>query len=109
MALLTECYEASLHLLAHTVHGLDPQSVQSFIDSDDYRSNPNQKYDERPSQEELLELRREAEHWFSDDFAFYRVAVDQFIVHLKDAKLPKKVLQSCKYWTDDDEAADIAF
>lgn len=59
--LLTEYYEASLYLLANTVHGLDPTSVQPLIASPVYKSNKNKKYDERLSKAEFLELRQKAE------------------------------------------------
>lgn len=101
--LLTECYEASLHLLANSMHGLDPAAVKPFVESDDYNSNANKRYNERPDKHDLAELREKAKIWFASDFAFYHAAVEQFLLRLNESNLGSEVLRSCKYWIEETE------
>lgn len=106
-ALLTECYEVSLRLLTQNFVGFAKVDVDEFMASEDYSTNHIRELDnEKPDENTLTSIHKQAKVWFADDFKFYKAAIKQFVDKMKNPGLPESVLETCPNWSEASNATE---
>jgi len=76
IALINECFEASLRLLASKV-SIPTEAVEDFLHSDDYRSNVSGEHQAAESAN-MQDLRERSRIYLANEYKFYDAAVEQF-------------------------------